>query len=293
MSRLLRAHTLGVALVLASFSCKPADPVVLPPDLTGKQPPRLLDGGLGISAIDSIEAFDRFSYRDGGLLLPGRTLKFLIDRRDPQKPAVYFMNSNFTDARGERPESAKYHFPFAERVLANFSETLKSFGAVTYDVQDKRYVAGSIQTYYLNGNTDPLYGIQFFPQDVAREEMIAETVRTLLPQFRIPGAKLAFVATGLQQHVGGEIAAELEREGAPFRSLDDVLGATDFIPLNRGEAWGFLRMFPKDPDALSPLDIYIMRTPVVSASSRRAAATSSAWSRDSIWHGPAISTKGR
>ncbi len=255
MSQMLRARTLGVALVLASFACKPTDRVVVPPDLTGQNPPRVLANGLGISAIDSLETFNRFSYRDGGLLLPGRTLKFLIDRRDPQRPAVYFMNSNFTDSRGERPESAKYHFPFAEQVLSNFSETLKSFGAVTYDVQDKRYVAGSIQTYYVNGNPEPLYGVQFFPQDVAREEMIAETVRTLLPQFRIPGAKLVFVATGLQQHVSGEVAAELERAGAPFRSLDDVLGATDFIPLNRGEAWGFLRMFPKDLDALSPLDI--------------------------------------
>jgi hypothetical protein len=210
-----------------------------------------------VTAIDGYAAFERFSYRDGGLLLPGRTLKFLIDRRDPAQPVVYFMNQNYTDASGARPESAKYHFPLAERVLPNFTETLKSFGAVTYDTLDKRYVAGSIQTYFVDGAKEPLFGVQFFPQDVVRDGLVVEVIRALLPQLRLPGARFAFVATGIQQTLREQDARELAALGAPAKSLDEVLGAIDYIPLNRGTALGFLRVFPRDHDALSPLDIAV------------------------------------
>lgn len=229
------------------------------PDPLGKEPPRVVADGLAITAIDSEEAFQKYAYQDGGLLLPGRTLKFLIDRRDPKAKQVYFQNANFTLKDGTRPEAAKYHFPMAERVLSDFTETQKSFGAVTYDVQDKRYIAGSIQTYFIDGSTEPLYGIQYFPQDVAREDIIVETIEAVLPQFRIPGAKVAFVSTGLQQHVNAENAARMAELGAAPRSLDDVLGKIDYIPLNRGEAWGYLRVFPKDLEALSPLDIPVFK----------------------------------
>ena len=225
------------------------------PDPKGTEPPKVLANGLAATAIDSEARFVAMAYRDGGLLLPGRTLKFLIDRRDPSAPSVYFMNSNHTDPDGKRPDAARYHFHFGERVLPDFSETLKSFSAVTYDVENKRFIAGSIQTYFVDGAREPLYGIQFFPQDVIKEATVVEAIRVVLPQFRIPGAKLAFVATGRQQVVSAPAAAKLAALGVPSRSLDDVLGSVDFIPLNCGEAWGYLRMFPRDPDVLSALDI--------------------------------------
>jgi hypothetical protein len=232
-------------------------PLVVPPDPQGALPARLLADGLAVTAIDGYASFERFSYRDGGLLLPGRTLKFLIDRRDSAKPVVYFMNQNYTDARGVRPESAKYHFPMAERVLPDFTETLKSFGAVTYDTLDKRYVAGSIQTYFVDGSKEPLFGVQFFPQDVVRDGLVVEVVRALLPQLRLPNARFAFVATGIHQTLREQDARELAALGAPAKSLDEVLGTIDYIPLNRGTALGFLRVFPQDHDALSPLDVAV------------------------------------
>ncbi|MBL8740619.1 MAG: hypothetical protein JNK04_05990 [Myxococcales bacterium] len=245
-----------VLSLVFSLGCSCGSHVVPPdPDPKGENPPRVLADGLAVTAIESAERYAANAAHDGGLLLPGSTLKFLIDRRDPKNPVVYFMNSAFEDARGQRPESAKYHFNFAQAVLPSFSEDLKSFGAVTYDVQEKRYIAGSIQTYYIDGAKEPLYGVQFFPQDVIKEDMIAEALRILMPQFRIPGAKVAFVATGRQQVVTGENAAELTALGAPPRGIDDVLGSVDFIPLNRGEAWGYLRMFPKDLDSLAAIDI--------------------------------------
>jgi hypothetical protein len=245
--------SLSVAWALA---CSTPAPIV-PPDPQGVQPARILADGLAVTAIDGYASFERYSFRDGGLVLPGRTLKFLIDRRDPAKPVVYFMNQNFTDASGTRPESAKYHFPLAERVLPDFTETLKSFGAVTYDTLDKRYVAGSIQTYFVDGASEPLFGVQFFPQDVVRDGLVVEVVRALLPQLRLPNARFAFVATGIQQTLRERDVRELEALGAPAKSLDEVLGAIDYIPLNRGTALGFLRVFPEDHDALSPLDIAV------------------------------------
>lgn len=264
VARFIRATlgTLGMSLVLACAAhgtTSSGDVEQRPPDPLGKEPPRVLADGLAITAIDSVETFEKYAYRDGGLLLPGRTLKFLIDRRDPEAKRVYFQNANYTRADGTRGDEAKYHHPFAARVLPSFTEDLTSFGAVTYDVQDKRYIAGSIQTYYLDGDPTPLYGIQYFPQDVAREDIIVETVQTVLPQFRIPGARIAFVATGLQQRVNSANAARLAELGAPLRTLDDLLGKIDFIPLNRGEAWGYLRVFPKDLEALSPLDIPVFK----------------------------------
>src|SRR6185295_11715486 len=68
------------------------------------------------------------------------------------------------------------------------------------------------------------------------------------------GARFAFVATGSQQttvEVGGDLAAA----GLENLTLDRILGSIRYIPLNAGEAWGNLRIFPKSNDDLLPTDI--------------------------------------
>ena len=37
--------------------------------------------------------------------------------------------------------------------------------------------------------------------------------------------------------------------------LDRILGAIQYLPLNVGEAWGYLRIFPPDSDELTATDI--------------------------------------
>lgn len=245
-------HAFFVALlVLGMAGCEPKKrPTPVP------QPEGVVSvaDGLATTSIAGEQHFKAMAYHDGGLLLPGRTLKFLIDRRERSAPAVYFMNSNFTE-NGERPDAAKYHIHLAERVLDDFHEDRESFSRVTYDTQDKDFVAGSIQTFFVDGATEPLYGIQLFPQDVARDAIIVEAVRLVTARFHLPGAKLAFVATGEQQVVGEASVAALAKLGVGHRTVDQVLGSIDFIPLNRGTAFGYLRMFPSDPDALAPTDI--------------------------------------
>lgn len=234
----------------------PPDPIVVA--TSSATPSVTLADGLARTGIDSVADYNASAYRDGGLLTPGRALKFLIDHRNPAEPKIVFMNSNFADPDGTTPDAARYHFYFGERVLPDFSETRETFTAKTYDTHDKQFIAGSIQTYYVDGKKEPLYGIQFWPEDVIKGAGIVQAVRIVRQRFRIEGAKVGFVATGAQQVIGG-FASELKALGVQPYTLDEVLGSIDFIPLNQGEAWGFLRMFPTDPDNLAATDIPVFK----------------------------------
>ena len=75
---------------------------------------------------------------------------------------IRFVNGNFTDSSGEVPDEAKFHFFFG-RAAFKVPESLGEFNQVTYFVQDKRYIAGSVHTYFLDGSTEPIYGVQFYP----------------------------------------------------------------------------------------------------------------------------------
>lgn len=99
-----------------------------------------------------------------------------------------------------------------------------------------------------------MYGLQFYPQDVINEGAIVEALRVVTEQIKIIGARFAFVPTGLQQTTE-IVAAELTAAGLNVLPLDQILGTSSYIPLNLGEAWGFLRIFPASNDELRPTDI--------------------------------------
>jgi anthranilate/para-aminobenzoate synthase component II len=206
--------------------------------------------------IVSVKQFEAIALADGGVVIQGPSMKFLIDRRVKSKPKVYFQNANFKE-HGKTPLSARYHFYFAEAMLADFSEDLESFNDNTYSVQDKRYVAGTIQTYKLDPNAAPIYGFQFYPEDVAAEGTILEAMTTLKKAFQVPNAKLAFVASGPQQTTS-TVGSKLTALGFKNTTVDEILGGLNYLPLNLGEAWGYLRIFPTDTDNLTPLDIAVL-----------------------------------
>lgn len=222
----------------------------------GTPPPKVefVANGLAARSIDNVARYESLAYRDGGLMSPGRNLKFLIDNRDKAAPAIYFMNSNFRDPDGSVPDAARYHHALAKRVLEDFDETLESFSDVTYETHDKQFVAGTIQTYFLGSDKRRVFGIQFWPEDIIREQGVVDAIRVVAKSLHLDGARVAFVATGVQQ-TATTVRDDLKSLGVDTMSLDDVLGSVDFIPLNRGEAWGYLRVFPADPDALSATDI--------------------------------------
>lgn len=207
---------------------------------------------LDLAVVESTERFIAISVPAGDLVSNGRVAKFLIDRRQPAAPRVHFVNGNFTD-NGQPADAARYHFFFAKRALG-IPEELPEFNDVTYFKEPKRYVAGVVHTYFLDGGQEPIYGLQFYPQDIVREEGVLEALRLVKAQIPIPAARFAFVATGTQQTVA-TVGAELAAAGLEVLPLDRILGAIRYLPLNFGEAWGVLRIFPKDLDLLRPTDI--------------------------------------
>lgn len=210
--------------------------------------------GRELLAIDSAASFDALAFTgDGGLVL-GSSVKFLIDARNPAAPQVHFVNANFPNGG----DAAKYHYAFAKQVL-QIGDSLEQFNETTYFSQDKRFFAGTIQAYRIAPDQPTLYGIQFYPQDVIAEQTIVRGISAVREHFHVEGARVGFVATGSQQHADtiDTALAAIEVENL---TIDGVLGQLDFIPMQLGEAWGYLRVFPENNDALSALDIPVFAT---------------------------------
>ena len=245
--------TLTLTLTLTLSAC--ASPV--DSDDTGPAGPIGKADGTNLplahSAIDSEGMFDALAFGSGGGILLGTSIKFLIDNRDPSAPVVHFMNANYagTDVPAD---ASKYHFYFAQAVLSSFSETVTSFNNTTYYGQDKRFVAGTIQRYRFDAAADPLYAIQLYPQDDAAEQTLLDLSLSVREVFSIPGSRLAFVATGPQQTTA-TVAEDLFAADIESLTIDQILGSLTYIPMQVGEAWGYLRMYPEDMNELSAQDI--------------------------------------
>ena len=103
----------------------------------------LVAGGLALTKIKSASQYDSIAFEDGGVILPGKSVKFLIDNRTPASKKIFFMNAQFELPDGSTPDAARFHYPFAQKVLKNFADSLGEFNDSTYSTQDKKYFAGS------------------------------------------------------------------------------------------------------------------------------------------------------
>ncbi len=216
------------------------------------EPPTL---GLSHPRLDSAELFEALSQPAADLVANGRIAKVLVDRRDPVQPRVAFVNGNFV-RNGTTPDAARYHYFFGREVF-QIPEGLDEFNRVTYFTPGpKRYIAGVVHSYTLAGRP-PVIGIQFYPQDVVAEEDLRDAVLLIAEQIALPGMALAFVQAGTQQTTA-RVASDLAAAGIEVLTLDDILGSVTYIPLNQGEAWGWLRIFPADPDELRPTDVVVL-----------------------------------
>lgn len=208
---------------------------------------------LAVTEIRSTSRYVGMSIEGGGFGQAGRLMKFLVDARAPSSKKAYFINGNFK-VGGETPDYAKYHYDFAKKHLG-IPERTGEFNDVTYFTDAKRYFAGTIQTYDL-GEGRPLHAVQLYPDDVIHEEGILELAKIIKAQFRIPGARMAFVAGGPQQTFV-RVKAQLAALGFEALTIEQVLGNVRYLPLNPGEAWGYLRIFPQDLGAIRPTDIVV------------------------------------
>ena len=108
------------------------------------------------------------------LVANGRVAKFLID--DETRRARGCTSSTATSPRAARlPTPRAIHYFFAREALG-IPESLGGVQRLTYFTQDKRYVAGVVHTYLLDGPREPVYGLQFYPQDVIAEEPVVAAV---------------------------------------------------------------------------------------------------------------------
>lgn len=205
-----------------------------------------------VASLDDQAAFQAFSTPGGGLSTSGRSLKFLIDNRTPTARTTGFVNGNFR-VNGTVPDSAKYHYNFAQQRY-NITDSVATFNNTTYFSEPKRFYAGTVQTYRLGDAQTLTYAIQFYPDDVVAEASLLEALKTIKAAFKIPGANLAFIATGPQQTFA-TIGEQAQALGIQLFTIDQVLGNIKFVSLNTGEAWGYLRIFPTNVELLRPTDI--------------------------------------
>ncbi|MBX3189797.1 MAG: hypothetical protein KF819_22420 [Labilithrix sp.] len=242
--------SLCLAVTAAPFASACAD---APEEETGDAEDELATR-LSVQSIRSKRTYDAMSLEGGGFGQAGRTMKFLVDARDPGAKKPYFINARYT-VDGRTPDYAKYHYDFAKRQLG-IAEGGQEFNDVTYFTNDKRYYAGTIQTYQLEEGAPPLFAVQLYPDDVIHEGGILELLKVIKRSFSIPGARMAFVAGGPQQSFA-TIGDELRALGYEAMTIEQILGAVKYLPLNPGEAWGYLRIFPQDLGNVRPTDIVV------------------------------------
>lgn len=203
--------------------------------------------------------FAAFSVPAGEIISGGRIVKFLIDADRARPKRIYFFNGNFKDRSGRVPTYVQYHFDFATEVLRaseilEARDPLKEFNDWTYFKSPKRYYAGKVQTYALGPDAEPLYGVQFFPQDAIREGEVLIALR-MVKAALFPGepARMGFVAMGAQQTTD-RVADDIKKLGFENLTVELILGSKKYIPMHLGKTMGFLKIFPKADD-LSSQDI--------------------------------------
>lgn len=208
--------------------------------------------GLAHEKITDRAHFDQIAKDASGLIKGGKAVKFFIDNRNPATPKVYFINGNFTE-NGKIPDAAKFHYMFAQRHL-NVPEDGETFNKLTYFVENKRYLAGTLNTYRIPTEPKEIFGIQFYPQDVIKGKKALDATMLVKKAINVPDVKFAFVATGSQQTVG-DVITELENQDVIGLTIEKILGTIKYIPMHLGEAWGYLRIFPQSQDELTATDI--------------------------------------
>src|SRR5690348_13302896 len=75
-----------------------------------------LTSQLSAESLKTAADYDRFATDGGGFGQAGKSMKFLIDNRDPQNRSIHFINGNFK-VDGKTPDFAKFHFRFAQKQL--------------------------------------------------------------------------------------------------------------------------------------------------------------------------------
>jgi len=191
--------------------------------------------------------------------IKGAVVKFLIDRR--REPAqIYFINGNFVDERGVRPEYVQYHFYFAQHQLGipNDGDDFNKHTYFTNDLAQKHFVAGTIQKYEVLQGTEkkPFYGIQFYPQDLISEQTLLTAVGIVKDKIDFADVPVKVISSGAQQSFK-EVSSALLNMNVTPTSIDQIYAGVSFVAMHKGETYGNIRYKPsaQQLDELLPTDI--------------------------------------
>jgi hypothetical protein len=214
-----------------------------------------------IPKVRSEEEFNSIAEISGGVIRQGRTIKFLLDNRDPKKPQVYFLNANYCPEEkcATPPKEAVFHYYFAKKVLKNFSMQETDYinnAYYTKTIQERKFYDARIQQFHIkvDGKEAAFYGIRFIERDLITAEMTKYVLTEIAKAMNIPGQNLAVLINSETQNVS-EIQPWLDSQNIKSFTMEQILSGIEFIGLNPGEAYGFLRVFPKNEEDLEPFDI--------------------------------------
>ncbi len=212
----------------------------------GPKRPSSLPLEQGALEVDSRATFDALARRadvPGALGVP--QMKFLIADADTDQPKIYFLNTD------EYP----FHFSFATDVLGA-PDDVRAFNAVTYGVQNRKFIAGSIVAHdnaslesggpakkgAPQGDDKGVFALEFWAGDPVDADHIITTMNLVKDAMPFAKDKLAYHPASTGQEQRAEAAkAKLEAAGVDQVSTDALLGDVDYAPLNLGTSFGILR----------------------------------------------------
>ncbi len=207
------------------------------------------------TSINDFRQFQEMSKPGQGLINQGLSVKFFVDARDSSHQNPFFINSNF-QVNGTTPDEAIYHVDFSQKIL-NHNLTNDEFNKITYFTAQKIYFAGMLHIYTIGPHQQPILAVQFYPQDVIREDSIVQALRILKTRLNLKGFRLVFLATGSQQTTQ-TVRQQLANLGFQNYSMNALINQLSYLPHQKGEAWGTLKFFPKGiTTKVGPHDIVV------------------------------------
>lgn len=195
--------------------------------------------------LNSIYDFDQAASISEGII-KGSAMKFIIDNQT-QPAKVYFINGNYLENSGQRPEYVQYHYNFIQKLLGKRIDA-QYFNQHTYftnDIKQKKFIAGTLQKYEsLDPNKKSFFGIQFYAQDHIAEKNIAYAARIVKNAISFKDLPFAFVSYGSQQTTK-DIVLDLKAIDIEVKTVEQVYAGIPYISMNPGVAYGYLRMYPR------------------------------------------------
>ena len=209
----------------------------------------------GAVAVPDRGVFEVLSHRDD---VPGalgvREVKYLVAGVDSGAPQVFFLNTN----------KHRFHYGFAREVL-NVPLSLSEFNSVTYFVDDRRFLAGTIlahDAFERPGGPTGLYALEFWPTDPVRVNHAALSFKLVDAAMPFAGERLAYHPSGApQEELFAAEREEFERRGVHAVSTNQIFANITYSPLNLGVGFGNLRVIDgSSPRPPSITDVVIFKT---------------------------------